>query len=184
MPRTIAETVQVGALKMMRSCWTPTATRNAHWSKPDREAPLIANVQVLERRQNHAKSVLRAYLGLEVLADLKERLLSLLGLRREGQLMLTDRELVVSSKRTLGGRIFERTGDSHALSDLLAVNVKRRLRLFCSARRVGADSSGLVEHLLFVGLRCHSSLSTQWCVHRARHYLRCGDLISDVMRIP
>ena len=78
--------------------------------KPDREAPLIANVQVLERRQNHAKSVLRAYLGLEVLADLKERLLSLLGLRREGQLMLTDRELVVSSKRTLGGRIFERTG--------------------------------------------------------------------------
>ncbi|MEE2755838.1 MAG: hypothetical protein VYA30_04220 [Myxococcota bacterium] len=123
--------------------------------KPDRDAPLMAPVQVLDRRQTNMKSILRAYLGLDLLAHLKEKLLRLLGLTREGSIILTDRELVVSSKRTLAGQVFERTGDSHALDDLLAVNVKRRLRLFYVVLgALGLVFTGVVGgHLLFVGLR-------------------------------
>ncbi len=123
--------------------------------KPDREKPLIAPVEVLERRHTVYGSVLRAYFGVEFLTYLKDRLLRVLGVRRDGELMLTDRELVVSSKRVMGGRVFERTGDSHSLDDLLAVKVRRRLRYFYFATGLlGLIAAGVIGgHLLFVGLR-------------------------------
>jgi hypothetical protein len=43
--------------------------------KPERDAPLTASVEVLERRQTVGRLVLRAYLGIELLSDLKDWLL-------------------------------------------------------------------------------------------------------------
>ena len=98
--------------------------------KPDREKPISAKVELLSRRQGVSQSILRAYSGLDLLAHMRDGLYRLVGLRREGEIMLTDREVVVSSKRSISGRVLERTGDSHSFDDLRAVHVRRRLRLF------------------------------------------------------
>lgn len=123
--------------------------------KPDRDKPLVAPVEVLRRRPTVARSVLRAYTGLDLLAFVRDRALRLIGMRRHGELQLTDRELIVTSRRTLAGRVVERTGDSHALDDLLAVQVRQRIRLFYVVLGLlGLLTAGLVGgHLLFVGLR-------------------------------
>ncbi|MCB9529690.1 MAG: hypothetical protein H6701_15100 [Myxococcales bacterium] len=123
--------------------------------KPDRDKPLVAPVKILRRRPSNARAVLRAYLGLDLLADLRDRLAWLVGVRRRGELRLTDRELIVTGERTLGGRVIERTGDSHALDDLLAVHVRQRMRVFyLVAGLLGLVAAGLVGgHLLFVGVR-------------------------------
>ena len=123
--------------------------------KPERDKPLVAPVEILQRRVSAPRSVLRAYLGIDVLAEWGGRCLRLLGMRRRGEIRLTDREVVVTSARTIGDRVIERTGDSHNLEDLLAVHVRHRLRLFYWALGVcGLLVAGLVGgHLLFVGLR-------------------------------
>ncbi len=78
-----------------------------------------------------------------------------MGLKRVGEIMLTDREVVVTSERTMGERVVERTGDSHALEDLVAVNIKQRFRSFYFALGLlGMVSATLLGgHLLFIGLR-------------------------------
>lgn len=123
--------------------------------KPDRDKPLTAPVRILRRRPSNARAVLRTYLGLDLLADLRERLGWLFGVRRRGELRLTDRELIVTGITTLAGRVTERTGDSHALDDLLAVNVRQRMRMFyLVAGLCGLVAAGVIGgHLLFVGVR-------------------------------
>lgn len=127
--------------------------------KPDRDRPLVAPVKILRRRPSNTWAVARAYLGLDLLADLRERLAWIGGVRRRGELRLTDRELIVTGERTLGGRVIERTGDSHALDDLLAVHVRQRMRVFYLVAGVlGLVAAGIVGgHLLFVGVRGGSS---------------------------
>ena len=44
--------------------------------KPDRDKPLIAPIELLDRRHTVYGSVLRAYFGLEVWGYLKDRILS------------------------------------------------------------------------------------------------------------
>ncbi len=121
----------------------------------NRETPLRAPVQVLRRDVGGLRAVLRAYLGLDLLHEATAGLQRLLGFDRRGEITLTDRELVVTTERRLAGRTFERTGDSHALSDLTAVNVKQRMRAFYLVLGTGAlVTCGLLGgHLLFVGLR-------------------------------
>lgn len=123
--------------------------------KPDREKPLTAPVRILSRRPTGTGSVLRAYLGLDLLTFVRERAWRLMGMRHRGELRLTDRELIVTGQRTLGGRVVERSGDSHALDDLLAVHVRQRIRLFYVVLGLlGLVTGGLLGgHLLFVGLR-------------------------------
>lgn len=132
--------------------------------KPDRERPLVAPVRILRRagraragagRMSTAWAVLRAYLGLDLLADLRERLLWAFGVRWRGELRLTDREVVISGERTVRGRVVERTGDSHALDDLLAVHVRQRMRVFfVVVGLLGLVAAGVVGgHLVFVGVR-------------------------------
>lgn len=130
--------------------------------KPDRDKPLTAPVRILARRPTGVGSVLRAYLGLDLLSFLRERAMGLLGMRREGELQLTDRELIITSRRTMGGRVVERTGDSHALEDLLAVHVRQRIRLFYVVLGLmGLVAGGLLGgHLLFVGLRGSDTTTT------------------------
>lgn len=130
--------------------------------KPDRDKPLTAPVRVLDRRPSGTRSVLRAYLGLDMLAFVRDRALWLLGMRRRGELRLTDRELIITGQRTMGGRIVERTGDSHALDDLLAVHVRQRIRVFYVVLGLlGLVTGGLLGgHLLFVGLRGGDTITT------------------------
>ncbi len=130
--------------------------------KPDREKPLSAPVRILARRPSGVGSVLRAYFGLDLLGFVKDRALWLMGMRRHGELRLTDRELIITGQRTMGGRVVERTGDSHALDDLLAVHVRQRIRLFYVVLGLlGLVTAGLIGgHLLFVGLRGGDTTTT------------------------
>lgn len=158
--------------------------------KPDRERPLVAPVRIVRRagqgrvgqgragqgqagqgwgsagstgRMSAAWAVLRAYLGLDLLADLRERLGWAFGVRWRGELRLTDREVVILGERTVRGRVVERTGDSHALDDLLAVHVQQRMRVFfVVVGLLGLVAAGVVGgHLVFVGVRGAESL-TAW----------------------
>ncbi|MCA9539275.1 MAG: hypothetical protein KC620_10340 [Myxococcales bacterium] len=124
-------------------------------NRPDRERPLVAPVRVLRRRPGVARSVLGAYLGLDLLRDLKDRALAALGLRWQGEIRLTDREVIITTVRSLGGRVIDRTGDSHALEDLRAVQVRQRMRLFYVVLGLlGMVTAGVLGgHLFFVGLR-------------------------------
>mgnify|MGYP007114248114 CR=1 FL=1 len=121
----------------------------------DREHPLRAPVEVVRRDLGGLGAVARAYLGLDLLAGATAGLQRLFGVARRGEITLTDREVVVTSERRLAGRIVERTGDSHALHDLTAVNVRQRMRGFYLVLGTGAlVTAGLLGgHLLFVGLR-------------------------------
>ena len=123
--------------------------------RPDRDKPLTAPIHVVSRRQNAATSVLRAYFGLDMLADLRSRLVSALGFKRKGEVILTDRELVITAHQSIGSKVIERSGDSHALDDLMAVRVNRRLRLFYVVLGIlGLGTAGVLGgHLLFVALR-------------------------------
>ena len=123
--------------------------------KPERDKPLAAPVEILRRTTSTPRSILRSYLGLDFLSVLGDRCLRLLGMRRVGEIRLTDREVVVTSCRSIGDRVIGRTGDSHSLDDLLAVHVRHRVRLFYWALGVcGLLLAGLIGgHLLFVGLR-------------------------------
>ncbi|MEE2789769.1 MAG: hypothetical protein VX589_20680 [Myxococcota bacterium] len=123
--------------------------------KPDRDKPLTAPIQLIARRQHGLSSVLRAYFGLDMLTDVKSRFISALGFKRTGEVILTDRELVITSNQSIGQKVIERSGDSHALDDLMAVRVLRRLRLFYVVLGVlGLVTAGILGgHLLFVALR-------------------------------
>ena len=123
--------------------------------RPTRDKPLKANVRLLRRSARRVPSVLRAYLGLDVLREGVRRIGHFLGFRRLGDITLTDRELVVTTETTLRGKGFGRAGDSHALDDLLAVHVRQQMRVFYLAMGVGTlITAGLLGgHLVFVGLR-------------------------------
>ena len=92
----------------------------------DVSAPVILG----ERQMSASQSVLRSYLGLTFLSELKRGLLGFLGLKRRGRMTLTNREIIVSSVIKMGERVLERTGDSHSVEDLQSVRVVQSLRVF------------------------------------------------------
>ncbi len=123
--------------------------------RPTRGRPLKASVRLLRRSVSRVPSVLRAYLGLDVLAEAARGLSGFLGFQRIGEIVLTDREVVVTTETTLRGKSFGRAGDSHALDDLLAVQVRQQMHVFYLVLGVGGlITAGLAGgHLAFVGLR-------------------------------
>lgn len=125
------------------------------YRRPTRDRPLEAPAVVLRRSAGRAGSVLRAYLGLDLLAHFGRGLLHFLGFRRRGRVRLTDQELVVTAESTFLGQLFGRTGDSHRLEDLVAVHVRQRMRAFylVLGASVLVTCGVLGGHLLFVGLR-------------------------------
>lgn len=123
--------------------------------RPTRDRPLKAPVTLLRRRVGRLPSVLRAYLGVDLLREGARRVAGFLGFRRSGEILLTDRELVVTTETTLRGKSFGRAGDSHALDDLMAVHVRQQMRVFYLVLGLGSlVTAGLLGgHLVFVGLR-------------------------------
>ncbi len=124
-------------------------------NRPTRDRPLKAPVSVLRRGVGRLPAVLRAYLGLDLLSEGVRAVGRFLGLRNEGELVLTDREFMVTRYTTLNGRSWGRTADSQSLDDLTAVRVVQQMRAFYLVAGMGGlVTAGLVGgHLLFVGLR-------------------------------
>ena len=132
--------------------------------RPTRGAPLHARVWADRRPTRRWAIVLRTFSGWEVVSDMAQRLLSLLGLRRSGELVLTDSEVIVSRATTAGDRALASEGWSLSLDDVTGVRVEAQLRVFpWVLGTTGLLSAALLGgHLLFVGLRTDDSTALGW----------------------
>ena len=123
--------------------------------RPSRDAPARAPVRLATRSSGVLASVLRVYTGLELLVGLVRGAMRLAGIRRAHELVLTDREMLVTTQWTLWGRVIRSVQWGHAVDDLVDLRVVRQMRLFYLAVGLGALIAGGVVggHLIFAGLR-------------------------------
>lgn len=134
--------------------------------RPTRESPLTARVLVERRPTGRLAVLLRAYTGLEVLSDLRRRLLALVGVRRTGRLTLTDREVVITEVARMGKLGLRERAESLALDDVTGVRVHALFRVFpLVLGGLGLAAAALLGgHMLFVGLRTGDSTALGWAV--------------------
>ena len=132
--------------------------------RPSRDEPLRARSWVDRRPTGKWVCLLRAYTGYELLADLGGRMLRTLGLRRAGQLILTEHEVIVTRAGDLGGRGLESEAVSLRLDDVTGVRAHAQFRVFpLVLGGLGLVAGALLGgHLLFVGLRGGDADALAW----------------------
>jgi hypothetical protein len=134
--------------------------------RPTRDHPLEAEAFVSRRPTGRWAALLRAYTGYEVLADLGERALRLLGVQRRGRIALTESEVVVTSAATLGRAGLAGSAMTWRLDELTGVRVEAGFRVFpLVLGGLGLAAGALFGgHLLFVGLRTDDLRAILWAV--------------------
>ncbi len=137
----------------------PTPTGEPLLAHTPRREHVVAEVELVSAVPGPAGSVLRAWLGLDLLREAGAGLMRFLGVRRHAQLTLSEREFILSAVTAAGETPIDTDARSHALSDLVAVRVRQRMRTFylvCGLAML-VFCGLLGGHLLFAGLRAAES---------------------------
>lgn len=134
--------------------------------RPTRDHPLEAEAFVTRRPTGRLASLIRAYTGYEVLADLGERALRLAGVRRRGRVALTESEVVVTSAGTMGAHPLAASAMTWRLDEITGVRVEAGFRVFPLVLGALGLAGGALfgGHLLFVGLRTDDLRSILWAL--------------------
>jgi hypothetical protein len=134
--------------------------------RPTRDHPLEAEAFVSRRPTGRWAALLRAYTGYEVLADVIERGLRLLGVQRRGRIALTESEVVVTMAASLGRGGLAARAVTWRLEEITDVRVEAGFRVFpLVLGGLGLAAGALMGgHLLFVGLRTEDTSSIAWAL--------------------
>lgn len=144
--------------------------------RPTRDHPLEAEAFVTRRPTTRWASLIRAYTGYEILADLGERALRMVGVRRRGRVALTESEVVVTSAGTLGAHDLAASAMTWRLDEITGVRVEAGFRVFpLVLGALGLAGGALLGgHMLFVGLRTDDLRSVLWALG-----LVLGGIVAD-----
>ncbi len=117
-------------------------------------APITAAVEVV-RAPGAVRTVLGAWLGVELVAWLARVGAHLVGLRRRGEATLVGGTLLVQGESRLLGKRIDGLEDRQALDQLAGVRVRQRMRFFpvVLGLAVLAGAAAFGGQLIFVGLR-------------------------------
>jgi hypothetical protein len=124
-------------------------------TRPTRETPLRAPAALVSRGGGVLSNIIRTYLGADVIRMVGHGIGRVFGIRRGGELRITDRELVMYAETRMGNQILTQKSLSHPLDELTAVRTVQQLRAFYHAVGLTGLVAGGVTggHLIFVGLR-------------------------------
>jgi hypothetical protein len=118
-------------------------------------APITAPVEVLPRAPSTARTVLGAWLGVELVTWLARTGARLVGMRRRGEAMLTGGTLRVQTEARLLGKRVDDLEERQALDQLAGVRIRQQMRFFpvVLGLAVLAGTAVVGGQLIFAGLR-------------------------------
>lgn len=150
----LAASVQPGGAAPGEAAATSTEVDTVAPTSPG-DGAVSAPVEVLVAAPSAARTVLGAWLGIEVARWLGRGALRLAGVRRHGEATLVSGSLVVQSATRVGGRPVDDLEDRQAIDQLAGVRVRQRMRYFPVVLGLAVLSAAalLGGHYIFTGLR-------------------------------